>query len=472
MLVVKDKDVRRINLLFSAAALAGFLRYVISRSQVPFSGAGDNLLLRDFMKEGGLDWPKCLTAGRFRPATYCDLLVQKRLGVFDNAAVEALVFSALVAVVVVVGWLIAEVLLERRLIKGDHSWLIGLSVLTVAFSPVWSYSVTADYANMELFGTAFFLLAVLFQCRAVKGAGGAHDVVLAIAFASISVLWHERYVVALVSVAVSLPLFFESRHCSPTRARVLRLGPPAVISAVLLAYASARFLAESAPLVSFGGESATTMSSFLSVSSLGRLLLALVLMLSPVHFSNYMFEGGLTTPTLVGPAVFSAVALTLVLVWPLFWQAYSGLPRRRGSWAATKVLLVNFALLALVVSSVEERLELRWLAAPTALAVPLVMVGFAEIAPLLARKWHYTFALAIITGVLVGAFLEPRSNHYLLVGGELADAQLSTASLPVPVCLSPEVPEAYLQWVTGYGRLGRFALADGPPCLAVRFPAP
>ena len=472
MVIVKDRDVRRINLLFSAAALAGFLRYVISRSQVPFSGAGDNLLLRDFMKEGGLDWPKCLVAGRFRPATYCDLLVQKHLGVFDNAAVEALVFSALVAAVVVVGWLIVEVLLERRLIQRDYAWLIGLSVFAVAFSPVWSYSVTADYANMELFGTAFFLLSVLFQCKAVKGAGGAHDVVLAIVFASISVLWHERYVVALLSVAVSLSLFLEPRNRAPTQARVLRFGPAAVIFAVLLAYASARFLAESAPLVSFGGESATTMSSFISVSSLGRLLLALLLMPSPVHFSNYYFEGGLTTPTLVGPAVFSAAALTVVLVRPLFGYAYSGLARRRRSWAATRVLLVNFALLALVVSSVEERLELRWLAAPTALAVPLVMVGFADIAPSLARKWHYAFALVIITGVLVGALLEPRSNHYLLVGGEFADAQSASVSLPVPVCLSPEVSESYLQWVTGYGRLGRFTLVDGPPCIAVRFPAP
>lgn len=465
-----DSGVRRFGWLFTLSMLFGMSRYSITRLRFSFSGAGDNLLLRDYFDRGGLDWPGCISVGRFRPATYCDLVLQFRSGLFNNPTVEALVFSLTLSTCVVVGWQICEVLIGQPFISRKNTTFIIPSIGLICFSPVWSYSLTSDYANMEMFGNMFFLLSILFQIRALS-MRHCRALVWATLFALSATLWHERFIAALVGCCVVATLTLRPKSAiRDTRRMAATLSVIAPI-ALTVTYLAGRWLSSDAAVISYGGESATSLSSLVSVTAFGRMILAVGLSLSPVHFANYYYvDGGFQTPVLVAPAVFAAVSFCLYVVAPLIRSAVQ--PGRYGSVearGALQTLLLNLGPLTLFLGSVEERSELRWFAVSSVLVIPVLTVGIARVWVSIPQRWKPLFPAVVLGAITIAGALEANIHHYLVVGDALKSAEWNYGSV-TPICLSPEVPEGYFRWTTGYGLLGDFALVSEPPCFEVRFP--
>lgn len=335
----------------------GLIRYIWEAASFPFILVGDNLLLRGSLERNELKLENCLSFGRLRPATYCEIAIRDHFAVLDSNAIEAVQFAVGVGAAAGLGWATIELMLGglNKYLQ-MKSLVVALSVW-LGTSPVWSYSITSDYLAMEIFGSVFFLGSLYLQVKAIVTENPSLFIG-ALLCAAAATAWHERFIAAWFCTACAA--FVIRRHVNSRSTMALVV---ACFGGLTLLYFALRWKSGTTYLIGFGGETKSSLDSFLTTRSMSRSLFTAVISLSPIHTENYFFLGARTTTYV---ALLSSVIGVCLAFWSLRFVARHVKARgdlntrpQRAKWA---IFLGNYMLLLTFIGSVEERLELRWLA--------------------------------------------------------------------------------------------------------------
>ena len=441
------------------------IRFFMTAFRYESLTVGDNYRLRQALAAEQLSLSNCVLFGRMRPLTYCDIAARSSLKLLDSNVVNALIFTCGVGSAALLGFKIVNQLCGQRVFSQRQSFVLFATTTFIAFSPVWSYSITSDYRVMELAGTSFFLASLYFQLLAASE-GRNTALLLAVFSGIVATAWHERFIVSLFSITV-LSIVVPKLTAERSRRTFFWVTPVAAI----LGFLTLRFLSSSAAVVGFGGESATQWRSVASTTSVARFIFTLALFGSPSHLDNYYFVG--TRETLLGAAPYALAGCCACVVagWQVIRRTNEAKFRLGRQASSILILILNLGALAVVTATVEERIELRWVAAPTVLALALCGAALLQRVQRCSKTLLLCGAVAMVSYTGAMTSLEPRLQvPYEIAEGLRVAYSATGVSANLPICSSSSIDPQYLNWVFGYGEIARITLVESESCFMISSP--